>query len=101
MFMEDKCCPVIALINSQHEQKFWQVILGKSNISAKKKGRKKRCARHLKNDEYWTKLLSWRKNYQLLEEEARSISQEVLEGLHSDYISWEKVKWRVELQASV
>jgi len=52
MFMEDKCCPVIALINSQHEQKFWQVILGKSNISAKKKGRKKRCARHLKNDEY-------------------------------------------------
>ena len=46
---------------------------------------------------YWAE----EKNYQLLEEEARSISQEVLEGLHSDYISWEKVKWRVELQASV
>lgn len=38
---EDKCCPAIALINSQHEQKIWQIILGKSNTSVKKKAEKK------------------------------------------------------------
>lgn len=41
MFTEDKCCPEIALINSQHEQKIWQVMLGKSNTSVKKKQAKK------------------------------------------------------------
>jgi len=41
MFAEDKCCPEIALISSQNEQSIWQIILGKSNTSAKKKGGKK------------------------------------------------------------
>lgn len=40
--MEDKCCPEITVINSQHEQEIWQIVLGKSNTSVKKKGGKKK-----------------------------------------------------------
>lgn len=51
--MEDKCCPEITVINSQHEQEIWHIILGESDPSVKKKGKKKKkSARHLKNDEY-------------------------------------------------
>lgn len=46
--MEDKCCPEITVINSQHEQEIWQIVLGKSNTSVKKKGEKKKVCEAFK-----------------------------------------------------